>query len=94
MGRLRLTVQCATTRRDGHVVLVVQVFVNNAATEVTVTCDAACFKALADISGIATATGYTATDLWGKKDTQVKGDTFSATVPGDGGSSIFKLVAK
>lgn len=70
--------------------------VNNANGTATVRCDAHCFKALADASGLPVTAGpYKATDLWSAEGNMVVIDVaaggFNASVPGGGASRIFKL---
>ena len=74
--------------------------VNNANGTATVTCDTACFKALADASSVPISTGpFKATDLWSTEGNPIVIDVasvaggFSAPVAGGGGSRIFKLTA-
>jgi alpha-galactosidase len=76
------------------------VLVNNANGTATVTCDTACFKALADASSVPISTGpFKATDLWSTEGNPIVIDVasvaggFSAPVAGGGGSRIFKLTA-
>ena len=71
-------------------------FVNNAAANATVTCDAACWASL--LEGATPAAKYTVRDLWAKTEATVDttpeaGFSYSAGVTPTGGSRLFRVSA-